>query len=182
MDVKTKVEELDDLYTKVKDIYKEAGWRRKYFPFLAKHDESFNKKASSLEEEVNSNIRGLEEELGINPGTEGIVPYLTLAVKTEDYKTRFDFGPNFNNFGRKLCYGMSGGYAGGLMVLKGLTSESGYPNIGLTALGVLAGFAVSFLMEGYTYTTHHWEENGNIKERIKDIKKEFKKVKEAQKI
>ena len=172
MDLKTRVEELDSVYGKVKDLYKEAGWCRKYFPFIAKHDEVFNKKVKNLELEVNSKITGLEEELGIKPGTEGIVPYLALTLRTDDYKFRFDFKLNSNNLGRKLCYGMCGGFGGILMLLK--DSQSGV-NPGYVGLGVFAGFATSFLMEGYSATTSHWEEKYDIKDRIKEIKREYKK-------
>lgn len=172
MDLKDKVEELDGLYKRVKDVYKEAGWKRNYCPFLAKHDEEFNKKVKSLELEVNSKITGLEEELGIKPGTEGIVPYLALTLRTDDYKTRFDFKLNSNNLGRKLCYGMCGGFGGILMLLK--DSQSGI-SPGYVGLGVFLGFVTSFLMECYSATTSHWEEKYDVKDRIKEIKREYKK-------
>lgn len=175
MDLKDRVEELDSIHGKVKDLYKEAGWRKRNFPFIAKYDKVFNEKASSLEEEVNSKIRGLEGELGLYSKPGDVACHLTLALKTEDYKDRFDFRPNLNNFGRKLCYGMSGGFGGFMMALK--DSGSGYPSIGLTALGLLMGFATSFFMEGYTMITNHWEESSAIKDRIKDIKREFKLIK-----
>ncbi len=172
--LKDKVEELDFLYKEVKDVYKEAGWKRKYCPFLAEHDKVFNKKVKSLEEEVNLKITGLEEELNIKPGTEGIVPYLALTLRTDDYKIRFDFKLNSNNLGRKLCYGMCGGFGGILMLLK--DSQSGV-NPGYIGLGVLAGLMTSFLMESFTAVTSHFEEKYDIKDRIKDIKREFKNSK-----
>lgn len=172
MDLKDKVEELDSIYSKVKSLYKEAGWCKRNFPFIAKHDEDFNKKASVLEEEVNSKLSDLEKELGMYSKPDDITPYVKLTLKTESYKERFDFLPNFNNLGRKMCYGMCGGFGGFMMALK--TSESKYPDLGLTALGVLTGFAMSFLMEGFTMFTSHYEEKTAIKDRIKDIKREFK--------
>ncbi|MDP2908101.1 MAG: hypothetical protein Q8O03_09295 [Nanoarchaeota archaeon] len=171
MDLKSRVEELDVLYKEVKDLYKEAGWKRKYCPFLAEHDEVFNKKVKSLEEEVNLKITGLEEKLNIKPGTEGIVPYICLTLRTEDYKSMFDFKLNLNNLGRKLCYGMCGSYGGLIMLLK--DSQSGV-SPAYVGLGVLAGLMTSFLMESYTAVTSHFEEKYDIKDRIKDIKREFK--------
>jgi len=47
----------------------------------------------------------------------------------------------------------------------------------LAALGVLCGFALAFVMEGYTSTTHQWEEKSSIKSRIKEIKQELLKKK-----
>ncbi len=174
MDLKSRVEGLDDLYKRVKDIYKEAGWKRKYCPFIAEHNEDFNKKVKSLEEEVNSKITGLEEELGIKPGTEGIVPYLGLTLRTEDYKTRFDFKLNTNNLGRKLCYGMCGGYGGIIMLLK----DTQAINPAYVGLGVLTGLVTSFLIESFTALTSHFEEKYDVKDRINDIKQELKKAKD----
>lgn len=175
MGLQKKIEELDDLYSKVKTIYKEAGWRRRNFPLLAKHDEDFNEKTSKLEDEVNSKICGLEEELGVYRRKDEPVPYLTIALRTEDYKTRFNFGFNMKNTARKFCYGISGAYGAGLMIARDMAYKTA-PSIESTALGIICGFAVSFFMECYTSTTNQWEEKSNIKGRIKVIKKESKRI------
>lgn len=171
MDLQAKLDELNGTYEKVKDLYKEASWFRRNMPLLAKHDEKFNKKTVRLEKEINREISALEKELNIHESRKEPIPYLTIALKTEDYRDRFNVGFNLKNAARKFCYGVSGVFGGGTMILRDMASTTASPSFGSTAFGVLCGFGLSFFMEFYTCVTHQWEEKSSFKQRIKDIKK-----------